>query len=167
MHIDVTSIRNSKELELKFELLDNLEFFNVHLGELKFKEPVFLKGTISNVNDKFLLKGRIKTKIQLNCSCCNKPVDRIVDLPINEIFGTDDNEQDDIWKLSGNIVELNPVIISNIALDIPMKILCRNDCKGLCPKCGHDLNEYDCECNITELDPRFEKLKFFFNNEEV
>ncbi len=169
MQIDITKIKNSKKGEIKFELSDNLEFFNVHLGELEFKEPVLLKGSIANIDNKFILNANIKTTIQLHCSCCNTLIDRNIDLSISEIFVTSNNTEEDVWVLSGNIIELNPVVISNIALDIPMKILCKENCKGLCPKCGHDLNMSNCNCDMTEIDPRFEKLKelVFDNNEEV
>lgn len=166
MYIDVSNIKNSKDAQLKIEESDNLEFFNAHLGELEFKEPVFLKGTIFNIGDEFLLKGCIKTVVQLNCCCCNKPVDRKINLLIEEVFSNDD-AQNEVWVFNGNIIELNPVIISNIALDIPMKVLCKEDCKGLCPKCGHDLNESDCNCDMTELDSRFEVLNQLVFDEEV
>ena len=47
-----------------------------------------------------------------------------------------------------------------------MKVLCREDCKGLCPVCGKDLNDGDCGCDRTERDPRFESLRALFNDDE-
>lgn len=168
MHIDVANIKNSKGAELKFDLYEDFNLLNAHLGELEFKEPVSLKGTISNINGKLLLKGNIKTTLQMYCSCCTKPIIKDIDLPIEEIFATD-NSEEEIWVFSGDIIELNAVIISNIALNIPMKILCKEDCKGLCPICGHDLNESECGCDTTQRDPRFDKLNLlvFDNDEEV
>lgn len=170
MHIDIASVKNLSGSQLKFELKDDIESKDIHLNGLKFKKPVLLSGTISNVNNSFLLKANIKTELELNCSCCNKPVFRQLDLDIEEIFAEHDYSGDgEVWTFSGDTIELNPVIMSNICLNIPMKILCKQDCKGLCPKCGHDLNESDCGCDLTERDPRFDKLNLlvFDNDEEV
>jgi uncharacterized protein len=168
MQIDVSSIKSSKGASMKLNLSESFEFFNTHLGELEFKEPIVLEGTISNKGDNFLLNATIKTTISLKCNRCYKPVARVIDLPIEEIFSNNAvGKDEEIWAFAGNIIELNPVIISNIALDIPMKVLCSDDCKGLCPKCGHDLNESDCGCDMTEIDPRFEKLWSLFKDEEV
>lgn len=168
MQIDVSSIKSSKGASMKLKLSESIEFSSKRLGELEFKEPIVLEGTISNKGDQFLLKADIKTTILLKCNRCYKAVAREIDLTIEEMFAENSiGKDEEIWTFTGNIIELNPVIISNIALDIPMKVLCSGDCKGLCPKCGHDLNESDCGCDMTEIDPRFEKLWSLFKDEEV
>lgn len=168
MHIDITNIKNSKGESIKFSLIEDFNILNAHLGELEFKSPVLLSGSISNTNDKLLLEGNIKTQIQLYCSRCNKPVIKDIDLDVKELFSEKNNNfDDDIWVFSGDIIELNPIIISNIALNIPMKVLCKEDCKGLCPICGHDLNESKCDCDTTYKDSRFDKLNLLvFDNEQ-
>ena len=59
-------------------------------------------------------------------------------------------------------VDTDEILLAQVALEMPSKNLCRPDCKGLCPKCGADLNEGDCGCPKDErVDPRLEKLKDF------
>lgn len=170
MHIDVANIKNSKGEQLKFDLSEDFNILNAHLGELEFKKPVSLSGTISNTDNKLLLKGNIRTQLQLYCSRCSKPIIKDINLSIEELFAEENNTFDDeIWVFNGDIINLNPIIISNIALNIPMKILCKEDCKGLCPICGHDLNQSKCNCDTTYKDSRFDKLNLlvFDNDEEV
>ncbi len=61
-------------------------------------------------------------------------------------------------------VELDAPVTADILLSLPSKHLCREDCKGLCPKCGKNLNEGDCGCDTRETDPRLEVLKSLLND---
>ena len=65
-------------------------------------------------------------------------------------------------KLSRRIVLMDEIVYKNIYMNLPSKKLCKNDCKGLCPKCGKNLNEGDCGCDTREADPRFDALDKFF-----
>ncbi|WDU84060.1 YceD family protein [Caloramator sp. Dgby_cultured_2] len=62
-------------------------------------------------------------------------------------------------------INLEDMIIDNIILSYPAKILCSDDCKGLCPVCGKNLNEGQCECLKDVIDPRLEALKQFFKGD--
>ena len=63
-------------------------------------------------------------------------------------------------------LDLADFVTNEIRLGIPMKVLCREDCKGLCPKCGHDLNEGPCGCDLREEDPRLEVLRSLLQNKD-
>ena len=56
-------------------------------------------------------------------------------------------------------LDLDELVTTDILLELPLKHLCREDCKGLCPKCGKNLNSGSCGCDLKEIDPRFEALK--------
>lgn len=56
-------------------------------------------------------------------------------------------------------LDLDELLRSDILLELPYKYLCREDCKGLCPSCGKNLNEGPCSCNLHQVDPRLEVLK--------
>jgi len=72
----------------------------------------------------------------------------------------DTKEEDVVLLLPEQVeVDLNPYIEENLILSIPMKMLCREDCKGICPGCGADLNHEVCRCGRSEIDPRWKKLK--------
>lgn len=169
MQIDILTIKSKRNAQLEFELTETLEGMETHLGDAELKEPINLKGTMTNLGNCFILKADIKTVINMKCSRCAKNVEYIVDIPIIERFVGDkaieaEPEEDEVWFFEGNVIDLKDAVISSISLSMPMKILCSDGCKGLCPKCGQDLNESDCGCDMTEIDPRFAKLSELFKN---
>jgi len=64
----------------------------------------------------------------------------------------------DYTAAPGNILDIDELALETIQLELPPKLLCSEDCKGLCPKCGADLNEAQCACPPKERDPRFDIL---------
>lgn len=70
-----------------------------------------------------------------------------------------DEGNDDYIETPDFTLELDDVVITDILLSLPQKFLCRQDCKGLCPQCGSNLNLGDCACEKRQIDPRLEKLK--------
>lgn len=73
-----------------------------------------------------------------------------------------ENEEDYI-EAPDFVVDLDAPVTADILLSLPSKHLCREDCKGLCPKCGKNLNEGDCGCDLREIDPRLEALRDFLD----
>ena len=61
-----------------------------------------------------------------------------------------------------NMIESARIVREELLLHMELTVLCKEDCKGLCPKCGHDLNEGDCGCDRREIDPRLQKLTQLF-----
>lgn len=85
---------------------------------------------------------------------------------IENVF--EDEASKEYFDLIDNQIFLDDLIISQIITSIPFKSLCKEECKGICPKCGKDLNEGSCKCDEEiEIDPRFGKLMDLFNDEEV
>ena len=75
----------------------------------------------------------------------------------------DDEEMDDTDYLIGFDLDVDKLIYREILVNWPMKVLCKEDCKGICKVCGHNLNEGDCGCQRTELDPRMAAIQDVFN----
>jgi len=76
-------------------------------------------------------------------------------------FEDDEEEpsEEELIVVSGYTLDLTEPIISSILLSLPMKTICDEDCKGICPNCGRDLNEGQCNCEDKNIDPRLAKLK--------
>lgn len=70
-----------------------------------------------------------------------------------------DEAPEDYLVLPDGALDLDEVCEGDIFLELPSKFLCRPDCKGLCPVCGKDLNEGQCQCDTKRIDPRLEVLK--------
>ena len=102
------------------------------------------------------------------CSRCLERVKVPIQFNINEMFypsGSVENEKE-AETFCDDEMDLTDVIQRSILENLPMKVVCKEECKGLCPKCGKNLNEGDCDCNDTEFDPRLECLRTLFNVDE-
>lgn len=84
---------------------------------------------------------------------------------VGETNVENEGEEENLIYYTDNKLDLTEDIIDTIILNLPMKPLCSNDCKGLCQKCGINLNEEQCNCELEYVDPRFEKLKELFPKE--
>ena len=96
------------------------------------------------------------------CARCARPVVYEKNVPIDFLLvsgAAEDEESDDVIAVEGDDVELDGIAVPELLLDMEMAVLCREDCKGLCPKCGKDLNEGPCGCDLRQVDPRLEALK--------
>jgi len=126
---------------------------------------VKINGNITNTGeDRFSFNGMGEAEIKTKCDLCLKPVSVKCTFDMAEIFAKDSDDEGE-WEYSDKILDLEPAIIANILLVYPMRVVCSEECKGLCHICGHDLNEGECGCDRTYIDPRFEKLRNVLDKE--
>ncbi|MBR2499628.1 MAG: DUF177 domain-containing protein [Clostridia bacterium] len=132
---------------------------------------ISVKGEIKNIGDVLEFSAKAKGNLKAECARCLKPVCTEFDIEFTEMLKNVDEEisdRDAVVVFEGNSVELSDVIESNILVNLSTKYLCREDCKGICPVCGADLNESDCDCEKDYIDPRLEGLKKLLEkNQEV
>ncbi len=130
---------------------------------------VNVDGVITNDDGVFYFDGKVRAVLSLNCDLCLSPfsVDLLFDM--HDVFSrsTDIVNEKEFWTFSDKTIDLEPAVLSGILLNMPMKAVCSNSCKGLCHVCGHNLNEGDCGCDTTYVNPKFEKLKALFDDKEV
>ncbi|MEN6313655.1 MAG: DUF177 domain-containing protein [Clostridiaceae bacterium] len=129
-------------------------------GELSFS------GRLTNVNGIIQLKGVLKAVYKSECYRCLKTVKKALELEIDESFtGNADTEESGMYCFEGKVLDIGKAFNDNIILNLPMKILCSDDCKGLCMKCGTNLNEVQCGCSKDDIEPRLEDLNKYFDKE--
>ena len=125
-------------------------------------EPVLASGTVRNTAGVLVMTGSVTTTIHGVCDRCAANFDRDMNIPINVVLVTEltDEENEDEWvfPLEGDSADLEDIVRTVFVLNMDSKLLCKPDCKGLCCKCGKNLNEGPCNCQ-KELDPRFAALK--------
>lgn len=132
--------------------------------------PVHLEFDIFKDKEKFRLAGTVRTELELLCSRCLEPfrlpVDAVFDqrfLPASEMADEQEREMQDedvdISYYRDDRIELDELLREQFYLVLPMKPLCREDCKGLCPQCGTNLNTGACSCADRWEDPRLAPLK--------
>ena len=133
------------------------------------KEPVKL--TVTNLGGrkvKIELEGEVT--LSLPCDRCLREVaetvsfrtEREVDFSMTEEERT--AELDETNFINGYDLDVDAFVCEEILLGFPMKVLCQEDCKGICKVCGANLNEGECGCDRTELDPRMSVIRDIFNN---
>lgn len=122
-------------------------------------------GKLTNKNGILQLDGRLKAGYSTECYRCLSAVSEVLELDINESFiNSADAKQTDLYPFEGKVLDISKALNDNIILNLPMKQLCSNDCKGLCRKCGANLNEVQCGCDKDDIDPRMEGLNKYFDN---
>ena len=159
MKISLQELATAPEAKICFDYTIDLRKEEVNFG-FPFQEPVHIYGAVSDKAGVISLDATVHADVFTNCARCNKPVRYEKEVNISFILAkTIENEQaDDIIVVETDSVELDEIVVPELLLDMEMAVLCKEDCKGLCPKCGQDLNAGDCGCVKKEVDPRLAKL---------
>ena len=141
---------------------------SVDLSDLCFgvsypvSEPVKAEGMVRNTAGVLVMTGEITTCIHGTCDRCASSFDREIQLPINVVLVTEmaneENEDEWVFPLEGDSADLDDIVRTVFVLNLDSKLLCKEDCAGLCHRCGKNLNDGPCNCQ-KELDPRFAALK--------
>lgn len=171
MLISLSEIMNTKDKVEQILAPIEMERFIYDGNSYEFerKDPVNL--TITNLgNKKVLVEGSVKLSLIILCSRCLKELQYLMDISISKEIDFKISEED----RAKNLDEANYIIGYNLDVDIlvkdeiiigfPMKLLCSEDCKGICMHCGTNLNKKSCDCDNTVLDPRMSKIRDIFNN---
>ena len=125
-------------------------------------EPVLAEGTVRNTAGVLVITGSLHTTIHGVCDRCASDFDRFVEFPLDVVLVTEltneENEDEWVFPLEGDSADLEDIVRTVFVLNLDSKLLCKEDCKGLCCRCGRNLNHEACNCQ-KELDPRFAALK--------
>ena len=127
---------------------------------VSYTEPPVGEGVIANGADLLTLRGSIHAVMRCVCDRCAREFAKTVDLPLDVRLATEleDEEDPDYFLLNGDELDIDDLLESAFILGMEPQILCREDCKGLCPRCGADLNDGECGCRA-ESDPRLAVLE--------
>lgn len=160
MKCDVSSVLKitGEKIPVDFSFSD-FEDLNSEFEYIK----VHVCGEIVNIGDVLEFTAKAYTSFKTICARCTRPVEDSICVDISEVLknvgDNDVSDDEDVVIFSGHTVDLGDIIRNNILLNMSTKYLCREDCKGLCPECGVDLNESQCDCGKDYIDPRMEGLK--------
>ena len=131
-------------------------------------EPVLASGTVRNTAGVLVMTGMITTCIHGVCDRCAADFDRQVEIPIHAVLvkelANEENEDEWVFPLEADTADLVDIVRTIFVLEMETKLLCNDDCAGLCCRCGKNLNEGPCNCQ-KELDPRFAALRQLLNKE--
>ena len=139
---------------------------------VRLTEPAAVTGKIRLSGNEVFVNGHIETRAQVECDRCLQQVE----LPVNADFALEyitgsDYESSEAAELTeaemsvsvfdGEAIDVDEIVKEQILLAVPTRMLCREDCKGICPECGTDRNTGECNCVTDDIDPRWAALKNF------
>ncbi len=138
--------------------------------DCRFASPVKVDGTLTISENSLVLQADITVAMTFSCCRCLEDVEERISGEIATYYektdraipeGEELTESDDVEVLDygAKTIDLRRRIAELLNLNIPMKSLCSEDCKGLCSECGRNLNEGDCSCDSQQADPRWHTLK--------
>ena len=166
MQIDLREIINIPGGKVTFDYSPDLS--GLETGSVKIiKDNARAVGSVCNIAGVLEFKAELTVDTVCVCARCLKEMDNHINLTVNATIsdgGEDDTDDPDMFYLDGNLVDVDEIIINAFVLNTEQRFLCKEDCKGLCSKCGADLNAGPCNCR-EEIDPRLAVLGQLLENE--
>jgi uncharacterized protein len=156
---------------LKFHIKpEDLGFDEQAETVLLFPNNIAVDVEAQKFSDKYFVKVDLNTIAHYTCDRCLDEFDQDFKTAFQLIYSkySSDQFEDDEYRFLGEKeteIDLSPGIRENMILVLPMKHLCKETCRGLCPHCGVNLNDEMCDCHLETTDPRWEKLKNLQFNE--
>jgi len=143
-----------------------------HTPDLHQVDPLEVHGSAELVEGQIHINGQLQTRLEMICARCLEPVieevSRDFDLFYRPLQSMQRDEEErlklddtEMAFFQGQGLFLTDVLTEQVLLAIPMKIICRSDCRGLCPHCGTNLNADECRCSLQALDLRMAPLARF------
>ncbi len=178
MVINVVRVRKAFGCVEDFSLYEQSKNLDVSGETVEFTQPVEVKVRATNLGSSILLQGRIQTEVKLTCSRCldsfllgvdtefSEEMVHVSEIPAYLADHPEAQEEENYSVYSGEELELSSRVMEHLVLALPMKPLCSEECKGLCPKCGRNLNrDGECSCDLRQVDPRLAGLAKLLSKE--
>ena len=145
---------------------------SINLNEIKLKGvsyPIRDKSVFSIVfrnigKDKISFSFETEVTLGIPCSRCLEEVSYPVSVKVTKELDFSDLDEEDSSYIENKELDLDILIFDEVVPKLPSKVLCKEDCKGLCPVCGTNLNKKECGCDRTVADPRMAAIQDIFKN---
>lgn len=171
MQINLSELIQSEGKVMSVKADYKPDWYQTKAGNYKIVKKQPLQMEFTNLGKKKIrLETEINLILQMCCDRCLEPVLQEIQIDVSREFDMDKTEQqriealDEINFISGNNLDVERFVYGEVLINLPMKVLCREDCKGFCNRCGANLNQVTCNCDTTELDPRMAKIRDIFQN---
>ena len=163
MKVNISCILKALSSSIEINDSINVQMISYNCEDIPVNSPVEVSAILTNVGDHLALEGSFKADLTLKCSRCLESFNYILESDFDEELSNNIDNKEAIY-FEGDSLDLNHIIVSNVVLSLPMKFICRENCKGLCPNCGKNINFEDCNCKIESLDPRLAVLKNYLKD---
>ncbi len=130
-----------------------------------FSSPCKLTGSMIYEFESLKLVADATVTFKANCDLCGDALDKTLSFSIEEVFAKSNSEDSNYYEIGSTSVDVTPMIVDNFFENLPSRIVCKEDCKGLCDMCGKNLNYHSCSCQeikqeLDNQDNPFYKLKY-------
>ena len=167
MRIELENLEGGKS---DFAHVYNPEELNPVDERVKLTAPATVNGKVRLSGNEVFVNGHFDTRAQVECDRCLKPIELSVsaDFELEYITGSEyestavaelTEAEMSVAVFDGEALDVDEIVKEQILLAVPTRMLCREDCKGICPECGVDRNTGECNCETKEIDPRWAALK--------
>lgn len=161
-------LAGDKLLSFDYELAlstDDEDFFSL-ISDARFPSPLKVKGDITNTAGYMRMKLELSADYETVCSRCLAPISGSFALslektvaPRDVLEGLPEEKLDEYVIIDDGFLDMDEQLKEELQLEFPSRFVCKDDCKGLCQKCGKNLNEGECGCPTKEIDPRLAPLQ--------
>ncbi len=171
MLLDLSGVLSEQHTELIQDADIDMTGFQTGYGSFPIlkKTPVSIRVTHMKER-RFRITGSGRVTLEIPCDRCLEPVetelvlDFVKNIDLSVPDGGQTEELDETNYIDGYTLDVDELIRGEILTGWPMKILCSEDCKGICNVCGQNLNQGTCDCEDTGLDPRMSVIRDVFKN---
>ncbi len=165
----IIALNELEEGKASLDWEETPEELHIQDEDLQFAGPIRTRIEFVKIGESISASGRTNADLRLECVRCLEPVSFSLSSDFKFVFQKnrpesmrDDEDETMIWlDESGDKVDLGEEIKDYILLEMPLNPLCKTSCEGLCPICGENLNQTQCNCSSSETDPRWEALRAF------
>lgn len=168
MKLKVEALSNKEKDFIDFDLEENISSLNYYGVAYNLISPIHISGRISRAGRNYFVKSTVDLTVESSCSRClvdvSCPIKYNIDAYLmREEYDEGDYEDYDVFRVDGSEIDFMKIVNSTLSFNMPQRILCSEDCQGICSGCGVDLNFEECKCDAPvdtdDIDPRFAKLK--------
>ena len=171
MLVDLSELISLEGKVIAQDIPLEMKEFKTKLATYKVSDSKPMKFRFTSLgNKKVVIDAELDITLLMPCDRCledvhkNIKLDTSLEVNLGDTDITRALELDEMTYMSGTVFDAEKYAYGEILVNLPMKVLCRNDCKGICNRCGTNLNHGDCGCDTTELDPRMAKAMEVFKS---
>ncbi len=171
MLLDLSDVLSEQHIDIRQDVSIDMDVFSSKNGVYPILRKTPLTIEVSHIKERrFRIKGKGEVTMEIPCDRCLEPTEEriVLDFEKNIDLGVPDEEQsedlDETNYIDGYMLDVDALVYGEILIGWPTKILCREDCKGICNVCGQNLNHGTCDCEDTGLDPRMSVIRDVFKN---
>ena len=165
ININIAELQTDLGRELPFSFAVTAAALDALSDDYEFQDPIKVTGTVVYTGMRWRVSGKIEVAKAFVCNRCLADCREEQVHEFSEDFTRDEGEDDSVNVFSGDLLDIEDMVRDTLLAAQSLSNICKPDCKGLCPKCGHNLNEGDCGCDRFVPDPRMAALQQLLNKD--